>query len=227
MQNLKLEKLIASAEIRFDIKDAFIKAWEMYKSQALLHSSFMLLMLSLQGIFVLYAPQFTLVYSIILAPPLYTGFFLVANKISIGEKVNYGDYFAGFNYWMLMFSIWLIGQILVSLGLILFIVPGIYLAVSYMFAVLFGIFGGFDFWNSLEYSRKMVSRNFWQFFVLALVLLLINVVPAGLPLLFPSGAVIFAFWICVSLPVSLFVVYVIFEELTQEVFIEEEKLEEL
>jgi len=227
MQNIKLDKLITSAEIKFDLKESFLKAWEMYKNHALMHFSYMLLMLTLQGLFVLYAPQFTLIYSIILAPPLYTGFFLVANKISIGEKVNYGDYFAGFNNWMLMFSIWLIGQVVVSLGLILFIVRGIYLAVSYMFAALFGIFGGFDFWNSLEYSRKMVSRNFWQFFVLALVLLLINVVPAGLPLLFPSGAVIFAFWICVSLPVSLFVVYVIFEELTQEVFSEEEKLEEL
>ncbi|WP_192348898.1 hypothetical protein [Algoriphagus sp. Y33] len=227
MQNKKLDSLIASAEIEFDLKAVFSKAWEMYKSQALMNSSYMLLLLSLQGMVVLYAPQFTLVYSLALAPPLYTGFFLVANKMSGGEKVTYGDYFMGFNYWMLMFSIWLIGQVLVSLGLILFIVPGIYLAVSYMFAVLFGIFGGFSFWNSLEYSRKLVSRNFWQFFVLAVILVLVNVVPAGLPFLFPSGGVIFALWICVSLPVSFMAIYVIFEDLTRDVFSEEEKTSEL
>lgn len=223
MQNPKLDRLVSSADIQFDIKGSFIKAWEMYKSLALMHSSYMVLMLTVQGTVVLYAAEFSLLYSLILAPPLYTGFFLVANKLSMGERVTYGSYFGGFSYWIPMFSIWLIGQILVSLGLILLVIPGIYLAVSYMFAVLFGLFGGFDFWKSLEYSRKLVGRNFWQFFTFAVILLLINVGPAALSLLSPSAAIFFALWICVSFPTSFMVIYVVFEELTSDALMEEEK----
>lgn len=222
MQNQKLDRLISTAYIEIDIRESFIKAWEMYKSRALLHSSYMMLMLTIQGAFVLYASQFSILYSLILAPPLYSGFFLVANKISMGEQVNYGSYFGGFNYWILMFSIWLIAQILISIGLILLVIPGIYLAVSYMFAVLFGIFGGFDFWKSLEYSRKLVGRNFWQFLGLAVLLLLINVGPAALSLVSPNAAMFYALWLCVSFPVSFFVLYVIFEDLVADALIEEE-----
>jgi hypothetical protein len=223
MQEDKLARLIETSNVDFDIQNVFLKAWELYKSRALLHSSFMLLMLSIQGIFVLYAAEFSLVYSILLAPPFYSGYFLVANKISNREAVKYGDFFGGFGYWMITVSIWLIAQMIVAVGLLLFIVPGIYLAVSYIFATLFGIFGGFNFWQSLEYSRKLVARNFWMFLAFVLILAIINLGPAALSLLNPGFAIAFAVWICVSIPISFLAVYVVFEELTSEVFTEEDK----
>lgn len=221
MQEEKLERLIATSNVDFDIQEVFLKAWELYKSQALLHSSYMLLMLSFQGMFVIYAADFVLIYSILLAPALYSGYFLVANKISNEDPVTYFDFFGGFGYWMITVSIWLIAQLLVALGLILFIVPGIYLAVSYLFASLFGIFGGFNFWKSLEFSRKLVTRNFWMFLAFVLILAIINLVPAALSIFNPVFAIAFAIYICISMPVSFLAVYVLFEELTSEFFVEE------
>ncbi len=218
----KLEKLLSSP-LDFDIQQSFAKAWGIYKSQVLLYVSFMMLLLSLQGVFVLYLREFTLIYSLLLAPALYAGFYLVANKASQGMPVAYGDFLGGFGYWFLMVSIWMIGQILVFLGLILLVIPGVYLAVSYMFAVLFGLFGGFDFWNSLEFSRRLVGRNFWKFFTLATLILAMNL--AGTLFIFadPVGAILFAAWICVSIPMTFLVTYVVFEELTKDVLGEEGK----
>lgn len=222
MTHPKLEKLL-STEIDFDIKASFAKAWELYKSQALLHLTFMILLFSIQGLFVIYLTDYIALYSLFLAPPLYTGFFLVANKSSQGQPVRYMDFFGGFGYWFLMISIWLIAQILVVIGLFALVIPGIYLAVSYMFAVLFGIFGGFDFWTSLEYSRKLVTRNWWKFFRFFLILVVMNLIGAAFVLINPVAAILFIVAICISLPMTFLVIYVVFEDLTKEALSTDEK----
>ena len=217
----KLEKLLSN-EIDFDIKASFAKAWELYKSQALLHLTFMILLFSIQGLFVIYFADYIALYSLLLAPPLYTGFFLVANKSSHGQPVRYADFFGGFGYWFLMLSIWLIAQILIVIGLFALVIPGIYLAVSYLFAALFGIFGGFDFWTSLEYSRKLVTKNWWKFFQFFLILVTMNLVGAAFVLINPIAVILFIVAICVSLPMTFLVIYVVFEELTKEALISDE-----
>ncbi|MDI1324825.1 MAG: hypothetical protein PSV36_18925 [Algoriphagus sp.] len=218
----KLEKLL-STEIDFDIKSSFAKAWELYKSQALLHLTFMILLFSIQGLFVIYLADYIALYSLLLAPPLYTRFFLVANKSSHGQSVRYMDFFGGFGYWFLMLSIWLIAQILIVIGLFALVIPGIYLAVSYMFSALFGIFGGFDFWTSLEYSRKLVTRNWWKFFQFFLILVLMNLIGAVFVLINPVAAILFIVAICISLPMTFLVIYVVFEELTRDALSTDEK----
>ncbi len=217
----KLEKLL-STEIDFDIKSSFAKAWELYKSQALLHLTFMILLFSIQGLFVIYLKEYIALYSLLLAPPLYTGFFLVANKSSHGQQVRYLDFFGGFGYWFLMLSIWLVAQILIVIGLFALVIPGIYLAVSYMFSALFGIFGGFDFWTSLEYSRKLVTRNWWKFFQLFVIIVAMNLIGAVFVLINPVAAILFIVAICISLPMTFLVIYVVFEELTRDALAEPE-----
>ena len=80
----KLEKLL-STEIDFDIKASFAKAWELYKSQALLHLTFMILLFSIQGLFVIYLKDYIALYSLLLAPPFYTGFFWLPIKAVRGS----------------------------------------------------------------------------------------------------------------------------------------------
>ena len=115
-----------------------------------------------------------------------------------------------------MISIWLVAQILIVIGLFALVIPGIYLAVSYMFSALFGIFGGFDFWTSLEYSRKLVTRNWWKFFQFFLILVVMNLIGAAFVLINPITAILFIVAICISLPMTFLVIYVVFEELTKE-----------
>lgn len=217
MDPTKLDKLFA-AEIDFEIQYSFAKAWELYKSQVLLHLTFMLFIFSIQGIFLFYFKDFIFLYSLVLAPPLLTGFSLVANKTSQEFPVRYADFFGGFKFWFLMISIWLIGQILVVLGLIALIIPGIYLAVSYMFAPLFGIFAGLNFWKSLESSRKLVSCNFWKFFSLFLIVITFNLAAFGIVLIAPQAAFLALIASGITIPMSFLVLYVVFEEITIDFF---------
>lgn len=203
----KLQRLLES-EVEFDLKAAFVKAWDIFQSRALLHVSFMFLVLTVQAGFVLYLEEYVLIYSLLIAPPLYSGLYLVANKISLGLPLSYADYFGGFQYFWLTFTIWLIAQVLVVFGLFALVAPGVYLAVGYFFSVLMGMFGGFDFWTSMELSRKLITRNWWRFFALILILIAMN-----LATLFTLG-----FGLVITIPMTFFVAYVIFEELTRDVF---------
>jgi len=203
---------LMTVPVDFDIKNSFAKAWELFKSQALLHVLYMMFILSIQGLTVIYFQEYMILYSAFLAPPLYSGFFLVANKISRGESVIYPDYFGGFRFWLPLVVISLLGQLLVVLGLFALVIPGIYLAVGYLFSLLMGIFGGMDIWSAMEWSRKLITRNWWQFFALLMILIAINLI----------GLLLLGIGLLITFPMTFLVLYVIFEDLTRDVFSEEE-----
>ncbi len=206
----KLDALIAEG-YDFDIREAFEKAWKIFAAQPVLSIAYTMLIVSIQLLFFVYLGDLTLLYSIFLAPPLFTGFYLAANKINQDLPVTYPDFFQGFRFFLPVVAIWLIGQVLTFLGLVLLILPGIYLMVAYSFAVLMAIFGGFDFWNALEASRKLITVRWWKFLVLTLILIFIN----GL------GLLMFGMGLLITIPITFYVTYVIFEDLTQSVFSEE------
>jgi hypothetical protein len=208
---MKVNRLL-TIPVQVDIKASFARAWELYKAHPFFFSLFMLLIISIQGMVVIYVQAYMIVYSTLLAPPLYAGFYLVANKISRGEEVIYPDFFGGFRFWIPTAVISLLTQVLIAIGLIALIIPGIYLAVGYLFAIQMGIFGGLDPWSAMEWSRKLITRNWWRFLGLLLVLVVLNALGlllAGIGLLF-------------TVPLTFLVLYVVFEEITREVFSEEE-----
>jgi len=203
MDQRKIQRIIDSG-VDFNIEDILTKAWEMFKSRALFHIGFMVLIGAVQAFFTLYLKDFTFIYSIFLAPPLVCGYYLVANRQSQREYIDFQNYFDGFKYWWNLISTNLISSIFIILGLILLILPGIYLAVGYMFSLLFVIFGGFDFWTSMELSRKLVHTNWWKFFLFILVLILLNVI----------GFICLIVGLFVTIPMTYLAMYILFEELT-------------
>ena len=98
-------------------------------------------------------------------------------KLVRGEKAEVGDAFAGFNLAfgpLALFS--LVAQLLVFLGIVLCILPGIYLSISWMFFTpLIILDKRLDFWQAMELSRKVVTRHWWQVFGFALVCMLIMI----------------------------------------------------
>ena len=208
---MKVDRLL-TVPVQVDIKSSFARAWELYKAHPFFFSLFMLLIVSIQGMVVIYVQDYMIVYSALLAPPLYAGFYLVANKLSRGEEVIYPDFFAGFRFWIPAAVVSLLSQTLIALGLIALIIPGIYLAVSYLFAIPMGIFGGLDPWAAMEWSRKLITRNWWRFFGLLLILVVLNLL----------GLVLAGIGLLLTIPLTFLVLYVVFEELTREVFSEED-----
>lgn len=194
----------------FDIKDILTRGWQIFLKQPIMSAAYVMFIISLQLLAYLYLNDLAFLQGLFLAPPLYSGFYLVANKISLGQQVVYPDFFKGFNFYIPVFSIWLIGQILTALGLVLFIIPGIYLVVAYGFSVLMALFGGFDFWTALEESRKLITVRWLKFFVFTLILISINLL----------GILTFGIGLLVSIPVTFYATYILFEDLTKDIFAE-------
>lgn len=91
-----------------------------------------------------------------------------------GEVVQIGDVFAGFNIAFLhLVLVGLITWLLICLGLVLCILPGIYLAVGYVFAVPLVIDKRMDFWPAMEVSRQVVHRHWWSMLGLMIVLAIV------------------------------------------------------
>lgn len=196
----------------FSIQEALKNGWELFKAQPLNTSIFSLLILSLQGLSTFFLEDFSLLISILISPPLTSGLFLIANRISRGVSVEFSDYFEGFSYWGVVIVTSLVSGILTFFGILALIIPGIYLGVAFAFGIPFVLFSGMDFWSSLELSRRLITRNWWKFFGFFIVLILFNIL----------GLLFFLIGIVVTIPVSYFAIYSIFEELTSEALAEPE-----
>ncbi|WP_026967819.1 hypothetical protein [Algoriphagus terrigena] len=196
----------------FSIQESLKKGWEIFKVQPLNSVAFAMLIFSIQGLSTLYLKDFSLLISIIISPALTAGFFLVANRISRGVEVQFSNYFDGFSYWGILIVTSLVSGIIIFFGILLLIIPGIYLAVAFTFAIPFALYSGTDFWTSLELSLKLITKNWWKFFGFVIVLLVFNIL----------GFLCFFIGILVTIPVSYFAIYAVFEELTRDALAEPE-----
>ena len=211
MTKEKIEQLISTG-YEVDLEKSFKKGWEMFKVYPLYSMAYCALIFSTQFLFAIYFSDFAILFSVFLAGPLYSGFFLVANKISREEKVTYPDFFAGFQYYTPVMLVWVIGQIVIVFGILFLVLPGIYLLVGYMFALLIAIFGGVDFWKALEYSRKIIHVKWWRFLFLLLLLGVLNTI----------GALFLLVGLFLTVPLSFFTIYCVFEEIMQDALVTED-----
>jgi len=108
---------------------------------------------------------------LLLFGPLYGGLMLFFLKTMRGEPVTVETAFSGFGPRFLhLFLVHLVASFLIGLGFVCCILPGIYLLVSWSFALVLVMDQGLDFWPAMELSRKMVGKHWWL--MLACLLLL-------------------------------------------------------
>jgi len=98
--------------------------------------------------------------------PIYTvlmaGLFKYYLKLIRSEAPTFGDAFAGFG--PLTGQLLLLGLVngfLTTLGYLLCVVPGLYLSVSWMFALPLVIDRNLPFWDAMELSRKVTAKHFF------------------------------------------------------------------
>lgn len=110
-----------------------------------------------------------LVYTFLIFPPVYFGFFTAAAEERRGEVLSCGSFFRSFSYFFPLLACAILVEIAISIGLFMCILPGIYLYVTLGFAphlVLeyneIGVFG------ALTTSHRISSRSFWNIILLSL-----------------------------------------------------------
>ncbi len=87
-------------------------------------------------------------------------------------------------------AIGLVTSLFVTVGIFCLILPGIYLLVAYLFAAFLAVDKGLGFWDAMETSRRVITRNWWRVFGLILL---------GFPFLL-LGAVALGVGIFVAIP---------------------------
>jgi len=91
-------------------------------------------------------------------------------KLIRGERAGIADAFAGFGSAIgQLVLLGLASGFLSLIGYCLCILPGVYLTVSWMFAVPFVIDRKMGFWEAMEFSRKVVTKHWFLMFALQLV----------------------------------------------------------
>jgi hypothetical protein len=116
------------------------------------------------------------ILALIVNPVLLGGLAYMFTRRLRGESPTVGDAFAGFTLAFLQLGLaGLVSSILICIGLLLCLLPGIYLAVGYTFALPLVIDKKLDFWAAMEVSRRVVHQHWWTMFGLLLVAFLINI----------------------------------------------------
>lgn len=142
---------------------------------------------------------------VFLSGPLTAGFFIVARKIKKNESYDFGTFWKGFDFFVPLMLFTLISTILGFLAFLALIIPGIYLVVGWTFAIPFIIFGGMEFWDAMEYSRKLITKKWWNILGLLLLLFLINV----------AGAMVFFVGLLFTVPITYCALYAAFEDIVR------------
>jgi hypothetical protein len=101
---------------------------------------------------------------------LYGGLYLYYLKYVRGESADLGVIFSGFSatFGPLMLAS-LVSSLLTTLGILLLILPGIYLAIAYLFTFLLIQDRKLDFWCAMEVSRRVITAQWWRVFGLMIV----------------------------------------------------------
>lgn len=114
----------------------------------------------------------------ILESPLLYGLLLLGIQRSAGIPIHVKTIFQPFSFFFLLVGLTLLVSLLTLAGFLLLVLPGIYLALAYAFSPYLVIKKNMGIWESMETSRKTVTKYWWRYFGLMLLLVLLNIVAA-------------------------------------------------
>ena len=106
--------------------------------------------------------------------PVFMGIHIMGMRHACEKSTSATSIFAYFNKVPAVFLCYLIMMILIMLGMVLLVLPGLYLMVAYLFATVLVVEKGMPAWRSLETSRKAITRVWFRFFGLFFLIGIIN-----------------------------------------------------
>jgi uncharacterized membrane protein len=200
----ELAETIIRREPTLNIGDAFARGWDLLVDHpGLLIGATALVALLVFGVGSI--PVVGVATALAFLFVLLGGLNLVFLKYLRGESADIGVVFAGFSgpLFVPLLLAGVIASALSFLGLLLCIVPGVYLIVCWaMYAPLLIADKRLDFWQALECSRRVVTRYWWPHFGLFMLGLLVVL----------AGVVACVIGVFVAMPLAFAAIVVAYEE---------------
>jgi len=122
----------------------------------------------------------------ILSGIMTAGILLIAIRKIGNQPFSWKMVFSGFKKFGSLLLLFIIETIMVLIGFLLLVLPGIYLSIGYMLAIPLVMVRGMSPWQALETSRKAIHTRWWTVFfsLIAMSLLMtISAIPLGLGLI--------------------------------------------
>lgn len=138
----------------------------------------------------------SLLWSLLVTGPLHVGLAFASVKAVRGQDVQVADVFAGFRKWLRSVAAYFVYVLVVAVGLVLLIVPGVVFAVRFGFTLFLVVDADRTVGQALRESWELTRGRGFDLFLLAL--LAIPIVIAGLLALcvgvIPATAWVYVCW---------------------------------
>ncbi|MDG9930268.1 MULTISPECIES: hypothetical protein [unclassified Pseudomonas] len=118
--------------------------------------------------------------------PFLAGVNLVGIRRAADLPISFNDVFKGLGLFVPLLITALLLNVLIYAGMLLLIIPGIYLSIAYILAIPLVIERGLSPWEALETSRKAITQHWFKVFGLFIVLgliMLVSMIPLGIGLI--------------------------------------------
>jgi uncharacterized membrane protein len=126
-----------------------------------------------------FAPVLGWLATLVLEGPVMAGLYYMYLRRIRGETVGAADAFNGLSDRFLQLSLaGFISSLLIAIGFLLCFLPGIFLAICYMFVLPLAIDKKLEFWTAMEVSRRVVQAQWFTFFGLGVVCILVVIAGA-------------------------------------------------
>jgi len=106
--------------------------------------------------------------------PVFIGIHILGMRHAAEKPTNSTAIFAYFNRIPTLLLCYLMMMLMIVLGMALLVLPGIYLLFGYMFAMALVVEKNMPAWRSLETSRKVLTKVWFRFAGLLLLIWIIN-----------------------------------------------------
>lgn len=123
---------------------------------------------------------------LVIVSPLIAGLFMIGIKRATGQPVSAFMIFNYFPKTLPLFLCYLLMMLLVAIGFVLLVIPGIYLLLAYALALPLMADKNLGVWQALETSRKGITACWFRFLgfgIVALFIALISAIPFGIGLI--------------------------------------------
>jgi len=120
------------------------------------------------------------------AYPLMAGIIMMGIRRSVDLPISFGLAFSYFGFTGTIIVAGLLMTILTTIGYLLLLLPGIYLALAYMLAIPLIVEKKLGAWQAMEASRRAITHHWFKVFFLFILMMLIigvSMIPLGLGLI--------------------------------------------
>lgn len=171
-----------------DIGSCLSEGWELYKRRPGLLTGATIIAALVNAIAEAVPFATLITYPLTLA-----GLYIIVIRLDAGEDVRLANLLDGLPKFLPLVLASLLMSLLITLGLLLLVLPGLYLAFAYGFTTLNIVDRDLDFWPAMEASRRTITAHFWTYLGFAIILLFIVL----------AGALALGVGVLVAIPVCI------------------------